>query len=276
MKILFGKYSTNYLWYVSMRLAHHSLAMVGNSATRQEVAAILGIPQIPKDLKLSKDEITDVVNHGKAFDYMIDQIESGNKISVPIFEEIYNTITGRSQPNKRLIQSGINLFRSRTSSVRLPKQSREILDRWSDNIYFDIDRATSEKEKVKAILAAHISLIKLQPFPDANELVARLIMNYSIIENRLTPIIIQQGYYHQYIEILEEAKKKDRLTSNDLEKFYQFIVHDIENEKKSLELHYELKLKEIEKNRKSLEPTSDIHTRANQNEKINLENRKNI
>ncbi|WP_229770967.1 Fic family protein [Campylobacter portucalensis] len=82
-----------------------------------------------------------------------------------------------------------------------------------DNLYFRLDNAKNDDDKLKAILQSHIKFEKIHPFSDGNGRTGRIIMIYGCLENNLAPIIIPKEQKNRYIAILR---------NNDIDGFMAF------------------------------------------------------
>lgn len=88
---------------------------------------------------------------------------------------------------------------------------------------------------VKAILESHIIFEKIHPFSDGNGRTGRMVMNYSLLENGLPPLIIDKENKGLYNKILHEAQLKSFPAEEDIEMFYELIHPFLQNEKKRIE-----------------------------------------
>lgn len=74
--------------------------------------------------------------------------------------------------------------------------------------------------------------------PDGNGRTGRLVMNYSLLENDLPPLIINKENKGLYNQILHEAQIKRFPSEDDIKVFYEFTAPFLLQEEKRIESFY--------------------------------------
>ncbi|MCL1946741.1 MAG: Fic family protein [Chitinivibrionia bacterium] len=174
---------------------HNSTAIEGNTLTLAETKLVLEdkISVGGKSLR----EIYEIINHEKAYIFIERQIAEKQKLDENILKDIHHILM------ENIIQGGIyrDCEVKITGAKHKPPSANEayyqmknfIADLYSENIENFI------------VLAAytHAEFVKIHPFVNGNGRVARLIMNYRLMENEFLPISISQENRLKYYDILE-------------------------------------------------------------------------
>jgi len=230
-----SKLTPEYLDDVLIRLAHHSSAIEGNTISLPETATIILDQTLPNNSKITKREYFEVLNHEQTFEYVIDQIQNDIPLSISVIKDIHEKLTDRLQFDKGQFKMSENYIKGAEFSTASPREVPELLNQLIGNLVYKIDVAISEEDIVKAILESHITFEKIHPFSDGNGRTGRMIMNYSLLENGLPPLIIDKGNRGLYNQILHEAQIKGLPSESDIEVFYTFAEPFLQNEKKRIE-----------------------------------------
>lgn len=121
-------------------------------------------------------------------------------------------LTYDGQPTRRLIKVGD--YKEHPNSVRLktgemfhyaspeetPRLMQELID-WY--------RTTDIQHPLYLAAELHYKFIRIHPFDDGNGRIARLLVNYVLIKNGYTPIIIKSADKENYITALQKADAGD-------------------------------------------------------------------
>lgn len=65
-----------------------------------------------------------------------------------------------------------------------------------------------------------------------------MIMNYSLLENDFSPLIIKKENRSSYTELLHEAQTKNFPSESDIDNFYDFAIPLMNEEQKRIEAFY--------------------------------------
>lgn len=229
------KLTAEYLDDVLVRLAHHSSAIEGNTISLPETATIILDQTLPNNARITRREYFEVLNHEQTFEYVIDQIENNIPLSISIIKNIHENLTDRLQYDKGQFKTTENYIKGVEFSTAPPNEVPELINQLTGNLEYKIDAACSDEAIVKAILESHIIFEKIHPFSDGNGRTGRMVMNYSLLQNGLPPLIINKENKGVYNQILHEAQIKAFPSETDIEAFYTFAEAFLENEKKRIQ-----------------------------------------
>ncbi|MFH1972505.1 MAG: Fic family protein [archaeon] len=196
------------------RFTYDSNAIEGNTIDLKETSYILFENKTPSGKSLR--EINEVLNHKKAFDYILAYKKDINKEFICEIQKkvVENTL-------RKDLENQIGVYRSVQVYIRgadvLPTKPKEVpmemrtLIRWYN----------SNKNKLHPLILAgyfHVAFEAIHPFVDGNGRTGRLLLNF-ILHNKGFPMIdIPNKRKLEYYNCLEEAQKK-----NNLKKFVKFL-----------------------------------------------------
>ena len=272
MDRLIEKMTPDYLEDVLVRLAHHSSAIEGNTITLPETVTIILNDTLPNNANITRREFYEVDNHQQAFEYVINLIGNNEKLTVPIIKDIHQRLTDRLQHDKVQFKTEDNFIKGVEFPTAPPKQVPQLMDQLVGNLNYRLENKYSEEDLLKAILETHIQFEKIHPFSDGNGRTGRMVMNYSLLENNLPPLIIKKHEKNEYMQILGEAQMKEFPDDKDIEKFVDFAKPIMKEEKKrmlsfsnmeSQQITEVIESEEEEKRRKQIMKSSSKRKRDN-------------
>jgi Fic family protein len=76
------------------------------------------------------------------------------------------------------------------------------MKQWVGNINWQLDQATNREQIIRIAGDFHIQFERIHPFFDGNGRTGRLIMNYSLLQKGIPPLIIEAKDKGTYINIL--------------------------------------------------------------------------
>jgi len=200
--------------------AYDSTGIEGNTLTLSETSHLLfeGIVPSTKSLR----EVNEVLNHKKAFDYMLTYHGDLTKEFILNLHHLVVINTFREDLSKYIGKyRKVQVFIGRSippSAVEVPNLIASLLRWYSKN-----------KNKLHPLVLAtyfHTEFERIHPFVDGNGRVGRLIMNFILHKNNLPMINIpkkkrflyyealrraHQGNYRSFIDLLISLLKKDEL-----------------------------------------------------------------
>jgi len=200
-------YENRYEGFCSL-FAYNSTAIEGNTLTLQETAQLL-FENIPPQKSLR--EINEILNHKKAFDYILNYKGDINRKLICQIHRIIveNTI-------KTELESQIGCFRKVQVYIRgvewippkaseVPREIKTLLSWYSKN----------KKILQPLIVAAyfHVAFETIHPFVDGNGRTGRLLMNFILHKNKYPMINIPNSLKKKYYESLQEAQINGNLAA---------------------------------------------------------------
>jgi Fic family protein len=199
---------------------YDSTGIEGNTLTLSETSHLLFEGVVPSSKSLR--EIHEVINHKKAFDYMLSYDKD---ITKEFILEMHNLIVANTLRQDLISQSGryrtVQVFVGRSIPPKpqdVPKKMAGLL-RW----YY-----TNKKKLHPLVLASyfHTEFEKIHPFVDGNGRVGRLLMNFILHKNKYPMINIPKKRRFKYYEVLQEAQYKRNLKS-----FVKFLISILKKDK---------------------------------------------
>lgn len=245
MSDIIKKMTPDYLEDVLVRLAHHSSAIEGNTITLPETATLILNNTLPGNKNITKREFYEVVNHEQAFEYVINMIGNNEKLSISIIKNIHALLTDRLQHDKGKFKEADNYIKGTDFSTVSAEKVPQLMEQLIGNLDYRLKNSESEDDVLRAILEAHIQFEKIHPFSDGNGRAGRMVMNYSLLENNIAPLIIRKDNKIEYMRILGDAQTKQFPDDEDIERFIIFAKPMIQEEKKRMLSFYNKELNQV-------------------------------
>ncbi|MGE7875841.1 Fic family protein [Peribacillus muralis] len=208
-----------YLEDVLVRLAHHSTALEGNTISLPDTISILLYNTVPSQVNLR--EFYEVDNHREAFDYIMNQVQNEQSLTVNTIKDIHELLTNKLQHDRGQFKSADNAIRGASFLTASATETPYLMDQWVGNINWQLDQVKNRKDLIRIVGDFHIQFERIHPFSDGNGRTGRLVMNYSLLQHGIPPLIIEVKDKAAYINIL---------ANQDTEKFLTFAEPLIEQE----------------------------------------------
>ncbi len=205
-----SKFKGNIYHYSQVNFAYNSNKIEGGHLTEDETEEIFETNSfIPKsDNAIKLDDLIEMKNHFRLFDYCLDVIEK------PLTKEIMiqmNMILKRNttdEENPRYNVGGFKVVPNKIGLINIintsaPEQVEKDLDQLL-NEYHSLKKVTIED-----IIDFHYRFEKIHPFGDGNGRVGRMIMFKECLKNHIMPFIVldsNKPYYMQGLKNYEEDK----------------------------------------------------------------------
>jgi Fic family protein len=178
----------------------------GNTLTLQETSQLLFEQITPRK---SLREINEILNHKKAFDYMI---KENKKISKELILKLHELITQNTL--KPELNNQIGKYRTLQVYIRgtnwLPPKPQQVTKEMGSLLSW----YSKNKDKLHPLILAayfHSGFETIHPFVDGNGRVGRLLMNLILNQNKFPMINIPNNQKYLYYEALEESQIKGNL-----------------------------------------------------------------
>ena len=212
-------YENRYEAFCSL-FTHDSTGIEGNTLTLSETSYLLFEGIVPKEKSLR--EIHEVLNHKKAFDFIL---KYGGDITKEFILELHRLVIANTLRQDLISQAGryrsVQVFVGRSippSAHEIPGEMARLLKWYSIN-----------KNKLHPLVLDsyfHTEFEKIHPFVDGNGRVGRLLMNFILYKNKFPMINIPKRNKFRYYEVLQNAQYK-----NDLRGFVKFLISILKKEK---------------------------------------------
>lgn len=198
------KFTNEYLDDVLVRLAHHSSAIEGNTISLPETVSIILHNTITGNRDYDLGEVYEVSNHKQAFEFVLSEAALGKPLSLFTVKEIHSYLTDRLQYDKGLFKTSDNANLGADFATASAKETPFLMHQWVDNLNYRLDSARTDIKKIQAISESHIEFERIHPFSDGNGRTGRMLINYSLLQHDLPPIVIQSKERARYISFLAE------------------------------------------------------------------------
>lgn len=225
-----SKFKGNIYHFSEVAFAYNSNKIEGGKLTEDETEEIFStnsfIPKTDDAIKL--DDLIEMKNHFRLFDYMLDNIDT--KLSKDNIIEM-NKILKRGtsdEDNPRYNVGGFKIVPNKiglinvidTSSPKNVDNDMTILLDWYNSL---------SKVSLEDIIEFHVRFERIHPFGDGNGRVGRMIMFKECLKNNIMPFIILDKDKPFYMRGLKEYKN-DKMFLIDTIKNEQDIYEKVCNE----------------------------------------------
>ncbi|MBP3194100.1 MAG: Fic family protein [Cardiobacteriaceae bacterium] len=195
--------NADYVADLTVRMAHHSTAIEGNTLSQDETATIILNRIIPRK-GLNEREFYEVVNYRRIIPFMLENLHNSRKIDNEFIKEIHAILLDKLIYNQGEFKTSQNMIVGANFDTTPPYQVPYVLKDSIDNLEYRLRQVSDDDEKLLAILEFHLRFEKIHPFSDGNGRVGRFIMFYQVLENNLMPFIITKELKDKYIFSLRE------------------------------------------------------------------------
>ena len=196
------------------RSTYNSNAIEGSTLTYAETYAILYNDNSFKIEGKEPREIYEAINHKKALELVFKNIQNNEDFDERFIKKLNETINQdiKDTEGYRKIQVFIR------GSEHIPPEPEKIPNLMTYYIY----NYNNDKQDIFSKVAKyHIEFEKIHPFEDGNGRTGRLLLNYELIKNNISPIVIAKEDRVKYFELLK---------NNDIDGFSKFIKDLSNNE----------------------------------------------
>ena len=224
------KFKGNIYHYSQVNFAYNSNKIEGGKLTEDETEEIFETNSfIPKsDDAIKFDDLTEMKNHFRLFDYCLDTIDE------PLSKEMMiemNKILKRNttdEENPRYNVGGFKVVPNKISLINVintsaPEDVEKDLDElleWYHNL---------KNIKLEDIIDFHFRFERIYPFGDGNGRVGRMIMFRECLKNNIIPFIVLDEDKPYYMRGLKNYKE-DKMILIDTIKHEQDLYEKIVNE----------------------------------------------
>lgn len=234
-----SKFKGNIYHYSQVNFAYNSNKIEGSKLTENETEEIFETNSyIPKSDNIVKlDDLTEMKNHFRLFDYCLDIID------IPLSKEIIinmNKILKRNttdEENPRYNVGGFKIVPNKIGLINVINTSAP------DEVEKDLDLLLSEYNNlpnftIEDIIEFHYRFECIHPFGDGNGRVGRMIMFKECLKNNIIPFIVLDSDKPYYMRGLKNYKE-DKMFLIDTIKHEQDLYKSIVKELLNFELNEE-------------------------------------
>lgn len=218
------RFTSDYLDDILVRLAHHSTAIEGNTISLPETVSIILHNTLPSSSGASVREFYEIDNHRQAFEFMMEMLQQDEPLSVALIQEMHSKLTDRLQYDRGQFKKNDNRIVGAEFKTALPAETPGLMIQLVDNLNYRLEVANDD-EKIEAIVDSHIQFERIHPFSDGNGRTGRMIMNYSLLKEKLPPFIVHKSDRGVYIE---------RLANQDVEGLKKMALEEMNQERERM------------------------------------------
>ena len=219
------RFTSDYLDDILVRLAHHSTAIEGNTISLPETVSIILHNTLPSSSGASVREFYEIDNHRQAFEFMMEMLQQDEPLSVALIQEMHSKLTDRLQYDRGQFKKNDNRIVGAEFKTALPAETPGLMIQLVDNLNYRLEVANDDDEKIEAIVDYHIQFERIHPFSDGNGRTGRMIMNYSLLKEKLPPFIVHKSDRGVYIE---------RLANQDVEGLKKMALEEMNQERERM------------------------------------------
>lgn len=209
-----------YEFFISL-FTYDSTNIEGNTLTLQETSQLLFENRTPRK---SLREINEVINHKKAFDYLI---KTKKEMSRKMILELHRLVVQNTLKSE--LENQIGGYRTLQVYIRgvnwLPPKAKEVPREMASLLSW----YSRNKKKLHPLILAtyfHSAFETIHPFVDGNGRVGRLLMNLILHKNKFPMVNIPNKKKYIYYKALESSQVK-----GDLRPLVKFLFELLKEEK---------------------------------------------
>ena len=188
--------NNDYLEDLITRSTYHSNAIEGSTLTYAETYAILYNDNSFKIEGKEPREIYEAINHKKALELVFKNLQDDDGFDERFIKKLNETINRdiKDTEGYRTVQVFIR------GSEHIPPAPEKIPNLMT---YFVYNYNHDEEDIFTKIARYHIEFEKIHPFEDGNGRTGRLLLNYELLKNNITPVVISKEDRVKYFEFLK-------------------------------------------------------------------------
>ena len=187
-----------YLEDLITRSTYNSNAIEGSTLTYAETYAILYNDNSFKIQGKEPREIYEVINHKTALESLFEHLQEGKELDEQFIKNINEIINKNIKDTEgyRKVQVFIR------GSEYIPPEPEKIPNLM---MYYIYNYNNCKEDIFSKIAKYHIDFERIHPFEDGNGRTGRILINYELLKNNLSPIVIEKDDRVKYFELLRNS-----------------------------------------------------------------------
>lgn len=186
---------------------YNSLGFEQNNISYDDVKNTLLDPNTTTDDKRKNL----ILNHYKALEFILELVRNNQTLTEELLKDLHEVLMGEDAIGGLYRKVDISI----KGSSHTPPSHLKVYDRMKK--YF-LTLENYEGDVLEQIAYSHLQLAKIHPFLDGNGRCARLVLNYFLLINNYSPIVIYLEESDEYFDTLEEFK-----VNKDIKPFVNFL-----------------------------------------------------
>lgn len=231
--------------FLKLEYIFNSLAISNNNLTKSEIIKLTNNSLVIDDKNLIVQQ--KALNLNQAYEEIKKMAQKKEELlSTSNLDRLYLTLT------KGLSKNNQAKYRDQTKKVPGSKRNFPGPDKIPNLIeaYLAWFNNKSPKNSLKQTLNVHYGISLIQPYPQANDQLSRLIASYHLIRNGYPPLIIKKDNKSDYQKSLKKAHQNNFTSLQRL--IYQAILANIKSCLNLIDSEQEKQIYPLAVNRKSL------------------------
>ena len=231
-----SKFKGNIYHYSQVNFAYNSNKIEGSHLTEDETEEIFETDSfIPKsDKKIKLDDLTEMKNHFRLFDYCLDIIDESLTKDIIINMNVILKRNTTDEENPRYNVGGFKIIPNKIRLINVINTSNP------EDVEKELDNLLNEYQKLKNvtiedIIDFHYRFECIHPFGDGNGRVGRMIMFKECLKNNIMPFIVLDNDKPYYMRGLKNYKE-DKMFLIDTIKHEQDLYESAAQEMLNFEL----------------------------------------
>lgn len=200
------KYKNGIYYYTQTELAYNSNRIEGSRLSKEHTASLFATKTLiaTQDDLIASDDITETMNHFRAFDYLLTHIQQ--PLTEELIKELHRILkTNTSDADLDWFKVGDykaldNIIgeKETTPPDLVPKAMEQLLQKYNQK----------QKKHFTDLLDFHVAFESIHPFQDGNGRVGRLILFRECLTNDMIPFIIDANHKNFYYRGLQNYHKE--------------------------------------------------------------------
>lgn len=201
-------------WLMQINLAFNSNKIEGSQLSQEQTQHLFDEEKIFSENgeSVSLDDINETINHFKAFDYILDNVDE--EVDVDMMKQLHLILKNNTSNVKNPL-TPVGDFKIVGNVIGSLEQisTTDPMDVESELDTLVNDYSNRENIELEEIVDFHVRFEQIHPFADGNGRVGRLIVFKECLKNNIMPSIILDRHRNFYIKGLKEydSISKERL-----------------------------------------------------------------
>lgn len=137
-------------------MAHHSIAMEGNTLSQDDTTSIILDNYIPKATKI--EEFYEIRNYKYLLPHFTEKLKENHKIDNELIKIFHSFIMKDLRDDAGKFKTLENAIIGANFDMAKPYLVPSLIKDMCDNLYYDLKNSKNDTEKITAILQSHIHL----------------------------------------------------------------------------------------------------------------------
>lgn len=212
-----------------IEMTYHSCALEGNSMTFEETTMVYNNQEL--NLYYNDREFNEIVNHFDAMELMLCYVDQKEVLSNRVIKDMHFELCKNILHDAGSFKSHDNYIQNTNVQTLSPHLVESMMYQWCENINYRLSINESDEMKLREIIEAHVEFEQYHPFSDGNGRIGRILINYLLLQEDLSPLIIKKQDELKYKQFLHGMSPDAPDRGTVLNQFLIKVNMDMNNEK---------------------------------------------